>query len=677
MPRPPRITPPVLVANLILTAAYVVTGFAGLQLAIVGHVVTLFWPPSGIAFAAVWLGGLRLLPGVVLGAILINLFALPSPLLATMVGFGNALPALVSVWALRTASERYRAAGDLRSVLAFLLVAVFGASLLSAAVGAGAVAAAGLSGGDTVTSVFMVWWLGDAMGVLLVAPPILFASRWTEHRWTLSLGLEACAFLLAWAATVAAMIFVREPAWAPELFKLFTFVLSLWAGARFGLHGATTMTLLMAVGAATATAEGAGPFMRGDFYETLSLLHSYLFAQALAAILLAAALADLRRTVVAERSARDAAEAAASSQFRLVTMISHDVRTPLNGLMGVLQTLERAPLRTQEKRLVDLGLRAGGVLSALVSDLLESARVQSGRLRFVRAPFSPAESLDDLASLSRSAAAQKGLALALIGEDALPPQVVGDRLRFEQVVGNLVANAVAYTAAGEVRICADWRADAPRPLVVEVADSGPGIAPLLAARIFDAYVRGPAEEQAGNSGGLGLGLDISRRLARAMGGDLTYRPRPGGGSVFRLELPFPWGAAEPEPVSTPAPAGAGEASLAILLVDDDAIGREVTAALLESRGHRVLAVGEGAAALVALESQSFDLVLTDIQLSGGASGLDLARQIRALPGKSAGLRVLALTADAFGDHDRYRSAGIDGVLIKPLDVDVGLRSALT
>lgn len=667
--------PTVVLANLALATAYAVTGFAGLKLAFVGHAVTLFWPPSGLAFAAVWLGGRRLLPGVFLGALIVNLDALPSPLLAIMVGVGSTLPPLASTTLLRRVLARRGTRSDLQDVLAFIAIAVFGCTTLSAAVGAGAVAAAQLPGGESPMSVSAVWWLGDAMGVLVVAPPLLFARRWAEHRWTLRLSLEACGFALAGGATITTLVAVREPAWAPEVCKLFTFVLSLWAGARFGLHGATAITLLMAVGAAGATAAGAGPFVRGDYFESFVLLHSYLFAQALAALLLAAALADLNRTLAAERSARSAAEAAAASQFRLLTTISHDVRTPLNGVAGVLQTLQAARLGRREARLVELALRASGTLSALVAELLESARVRSGRLRIVEAPFSCAASLDDLVRLNGKLAADAGLALVLTGKESLPAQVRGDRVRFEQVVGNLIANALAYTPAGEVRISAAWAAGARLPLVVEVSDTGPGIPPMLAPQIFEPYVQGRPQGRAGASAGLGLGLDISRRLSRAMGGDLAYSPRPGGGSTFRLELPLPAVPASRHAARSRS-APPADPPMAILLVDDDDIGREVTAALLQARGHTVHAVAAENAAVEAAASRVFDLVLMDIQLSGGDSGLAAARRIRALPGQSARLRILALTADAFGDPDSYRDAGLDGILLKPLGLEDDLTLVL-
>ncbi len=645
--------------NVIVALAYLATGYAGLRLAFVGESVTLFWPPSGIAFAALWMGGRRLAPGVAVGAFLVNLITMKRPEFALLVALGNVLPSLAGAHVLRRLLEGRPKAGELQRVLWFILVGALGATTLSATVGTLTV---GLLGhiGTSIQSTWLVWWMGDAMGVLIVAPPILLWRRiLSNHRWRSI--LDAIAFAGAGFAIIAGLALIHNPIWAVELCKLFTLLLSLWAGARFGLTGPAAMTLLMALGAIGVTAFGVGPFVRGNFYDSFALVHSYLFAEAVAGMLLAAALADLERTAARERQALGEVEAASANRVRLLTMISHDVRTPLSGMTGVLQALQTSSLTDGDRRLVGLGLRAGSNITKLVTDILDVARADAGRITLDPAPFSPAQSLRDIADIHRDPAEAKGLALRLDIDPALPAAVTGDRVRFEQLIGNLVTNAIAYTAEGGVTVTARW-ADA---VDISVEDTGPGI-DGDAGNIFDAF--GLAPRPGNRSASLGLGLHICQRLAELMGGTIAYRRGITGGSSFQVHLPLP---AAPAASLPQAPVAEAEPPLTILLVEDDEIARETTLALLERHGHHVIAADSGEAALATARSRDFDLVLMDVQLHpDGMPGTEAARAIRAL---GAAPLILALTGDGNEDsHAEYLAAGMDGVLVKPLSLATGM-----
>lgn len=671
--QPPRLSETLLL-NLVVGLAYFATGMAGLKLAFVGDVVTLFWPPSGIAFAALWIGGRRLLWGVIAGAFAVNVIQMAQWPFAALVALGNSLPALVATMLLRSRiGQRTRNGedpGELWRVLWFIMLAALGSTTLSATVGTLAVAAAE-PGTGPVSSAWLVWWMGDAMGVLIVAPPILLWDRYLTKRPRLQDVADAAAFGLAGIGIIAGLLLIRNPVWAVELCKLFTLLLSLWAGARFGLTGPAAITLLMAAGGVGVTLLGVGPFKRDSFYDSFALLHSYLFAEAIAGMLLAAALADLRRTVRAEKVARDAAERAASDRVRLLTMISHDVRTPLAGMMGVLQQFERAPLDAEQQRLSALGLRAGRVLTTLVTDILDVARADAGRIVLNPAPFSPAQSIADVIEIVTETATNKGIALSVSGLHRLPDRIIGDRARFEQLLGNLVTNGINYTPAGSVRIAAGWHQGAAMPLVVEISDTGPGIPPEMVGSLFDAFVLAP--KPGNRSAGLGLGLHICRKLVELMGGIITYRAPPGGGSLFRIELPL-----------TPAP-GSGSITSAmpdpprrILLVEDDPIAAAVTQSLLKSHGHEVSCATNVDGTIDALAEANHDLVLIDISIDGDREGgLVAVRRIRALDGPASLTRLVALTAHAAADdHARYLAAGLDAVLVKPLVLEGGLAATL-
>jgi signal transduction histidine kinase/CheY-like chemotaxis protein len=659
--------------NLLVAACYAASGTAGLKLSFIAHAVTLFWPPSGLALAAVWLGGLRLLPGIFLGALVVNLFAIGSPALAALIATGNMLPSLIATLGLRAMLQRQAQAGELKRVLMFIAVAVLGATMASATVGTLAVYTIGHLA-TSLTTTWVVWWMGDAMGVMIIAPPILLWRRVQDSDITWRDALAIAGLGFAGLAVIAALLLIERPIWAVELCKLFTLLLSLLAGARFGLNGPAWMTLLMAFGTVGVTALGAGPFLRGDFYDSFAFVHSYLFAEAVTGMLLAAALADLRSTVQSEKRARAAAEAAAAERIRLLAMISHDVRTPLSGIMGALQTLANAPpTRGEQDRLIGLGLRAGVTLTTLVADLLDVARADAGQIRLEIAPFSPAQSLADAVDMHRPAAAARQLAIALHGTAAIPELLLGDRIRFEQIVGNLLSNAVLYTETGGVTVSAAWHGAQPRPLVVQVTDTGPGIDPSRVPERFDA---GAVVPKSGNrSAGLGLGLHICRRLVDLMDGTLDCAPAPGGGSRFRVALPLhPSEPARNRP-ATPRP---DEKTLRILLVEDDEIAGETTCALLQSHGHSVTLAADAGTAMTCAQASHFEVILLDIQLAAqGSSGLDVVRHIRALPGAAGLTPVFALTGDGLDDHTAcYKAAGIDGLLLKPLMLECGLPATL-
>ena len=660
--------------NVIVALAYFATGMAGLKLAFVGDVVTLFWPPSGIAFAALWIGGRRLAWGVIAGAFAVNAVQMAQLPFAALVALGNALPALAATTLLRARIEKRvridEEPGELWRVLLFILIAALGSTTLSATIGTLAVSAAA-PGSAPASSAWLVWWMGDAMGVLIVAPPILLWDRYLKQQPRLRDLADAGAFGMAGIGIIAGLLLIENPVWAVELCKLFTLLLSLWAGARFGLNGPAAITLLMAAGGVGVTLLGGGPFKRDSFYDSFALLHSYLFAEAIAGMLLAAALADLRRTARAEKIAREAADRASSDRIRLLTMISHDVRTPLAGMMGVLQQLERAPLTDEQHRLSELGLRAGRVLTTLVTDILDVARADAGRIVLNPAPFSPAQSIADVMEIVAAPAAVKTITLSAVGQANLPESVLGDRARFEQVVGNLVTNAINYTSAGCVSIVAGWHHGAPLPLVIEISDTGPGIAPDRVPNLFDAFV---LEPKPGNrSAGLGLGLHICRKLVELMGGSISYRAPPAGGSLFRIELPLQSIVAD-----AGSTAGIADPPRRILLVEDDPIAAAVTTSLLTSHGHIVTTAATTAAAIDALVNDPPDLVLMDISIDGDhEGGLVAARRIRALAGPDSLVSLVALTAHAArDDHTRYLAAGLDAVLVKPLVLEGGLAATL-
>lgn len=365
------------------------------------------------------------------------------------------------------------------------------------------------------------------------------------------------------------------------------------------------------------------------------------------------------------RLARRAAEEASRSKSDFLANMSHEIRTPLNGVVAMADALSRSDLGPREREMVEIVRSSSGTLERLLSDILDTAKIESGQITIEPAPFHLADVVRETAALWRSKAEAKGVAL----EIDIPPEaerlVYGDAVRIRQILTNLVSNSLKFTAAGEVRLSVEEVAD--HRVRFTVADTGVGFEPEQKARIFGRF------HQADGSitrrfGGTGLGLAISRDLAELMGGVLDCESQPGVGSRFWFETPLPpaevAGAGE-SPGSDIAPDAVG---LRILLADDHPANRKVIEVLLSGTDAELVCVADGQEALDAFRDGVFDLVLMDMQMPV-MDGLTATAGIRAIEAGRGRARtpVLMLTANAMPDHiEAGRQAGSDGHLAKPV-----------
>jgi hypothetical protein len=380
---------------------------------------------------------------------------------------------------------------------------------------------------------------------------------------------------------------------------------------------------------------------------------------------------DVTERVRAEEAARRAARAAERANAEksdFLAFVSHEVRTPLNGVLGTLSLLLDTPLDAEQRAYAETARRSGETLLWTVNELLDLSRIEAGKLELEDLAFDPAAPVREVLSLQAAAAADKGLRLSGSVDAALPARVMGDPRRLRQVLLNLVDNAVKFTAAGTVELKVARAGDR---VAVEVRDTGEGIPPALRRRLFRRFQQADAAT-ARRHGGSGLGLMICRRLVALMGGEIGVESEPGAGSVFRFDLPLrpaPEGAPEAAPaVPEPALRAPGDAPFArLLLAEDSEASQLVAAAILRKAGYEVDLARDGAEAAEAAAGGSYDAVLMDVRMPG-TDGITAARRIRALPGQAGRVRILALTASAMpGDVERCLAAGMDAHLAKPVD----------
>ncbi|WP_343792640.1 ATP-binding protein [Brevundimonas kwangchunensis] len=375
---------------------------------------------------------------------------------------------------------------------------------------------------------------------------------------------------------------------------------------------------------------------------------------------------ELRTALDEARAEREAAEQANRAKSRFLAMISHEVRTPLNVILGIVEVLRRKKRPAAEAALVDDMGDAGGMLLRLLNGALDLSRIESGQSDAVLAPTDVRAQLAAIGRVWRLRVEELGLTLEIDCEGAAEDFVVRtDAGRVEQVIINFLSNALKLTPAGTIRITGralPVEADGVR-LRFEVADQGPGVPEDQRERIFQPFEQ-LAEGRA--AGGAGLGLAICRANVEGLGGEIGVTGAPGGGALFWFEIP----AERVDGVEEAATGAAPVRPLSVLAAEDHEANRKLLRLLLEQFGAEVTLVENGAEAVKAARDDGFDLLLMDVMMPvmDGVEALAVIRTEEADRGRPR-LPVWMLTANVFDeDVARYIASGADGVLRKPIEI---------
>lgn len=390
---------------------------------------------------------------------------------------------------------------------------------------------------------------------------------------------------------------------------------------------------------------------------------------------LARLLARQHSTMQKLAAASRAAELATQSKSDFLAMMSHEIRTPINAVIGMSDILAKARLPVREQQFAKVISDSGRHLLSIITDILDFSRLEARQDDIVQAPFDLNALVERAMALASGLPGAAALQLSVTIGDDVPAWLIGDANRINQVLLNLLGNAVKFTDQGSIQLsitAVPGSAPAADGLTLRftVTDTGTGVPSEYQGRLFEAFEQADSGRTR-KAGGTGLGLAISKRIVALLGGQIGMRDAADQGSVFWFELPLQR-AEPPVPAMAEMPAplpGLPAGGLRVLVVDDTRTSQMVAALLLESLGHTPTIVENGAAALEIVQQQDFDVVLMDMRMPE-MDGREATQRIRALGGHFAALPIIGLSADALDTvRDAGLAAGMTDYLTKPIQHD--------
>ncbi len=391
---------------------------------------------------------------------------------------------------------------------------------------------------------------------------------------------------------------------------------------------------------------------------------------------------DITDQLAAEQNllqAKAAAETANIAKSQFLSTMSHEIRSPMNGILGMFQLLQHTELTPEQLEYTKIALQSGKKLVDLLNDILDLAKIEAGKIELEIADFDLPSMISDTFAILALQAREKGLLLTSSHDRDVPSALKGDAGRLRQILINLVGNAIKFTPKGSVTLHIQKSSEDAHSttLCFFIRDSGIGIAPDKLEHIFDPFTQADGSTTR-TYGGTGLGLTICKRLVELMGGTISVESSDGGGSTFRFtvvlekqESPLPASPLRVEELKTPSPSGGGlgrGSAIRILLTDDDPVAQLLVSRLLKSFGYLVDVASDGKEALQALEKNDYALVLMDCMMPD-MNGYKVTSVIRnpASAVRRHDIPVIALTGNAMKqDRDHCLAFGMDDHLPKPL-----------
>ncbi|MCT7982123.1 MASE1 domain-containing protein [Laspinema sp. A4] len=653
------------------------------------------WPGSGIALAAVLLQGYPMLIGVFLGNLLVNFYNTPWSAADLVMNFsfplGNTLETLSAAYLIRKFLVNFRLFSRVKDVILFVICAGLISPMFSSTFGATTILLLGRISWDIYPRVWLSWWIGDVVGILVFAPFLLVFGQGfneflqkVEQRW-----MEGLVFGFI-TLVICQMAFVKG---YPVEYMLLP--LLVWVVFRFGQWAATLLLLIGSGIAIFATTNGSGPFIRNDLNESLILLQSFVGVFSLTTLTLSAVVCENEQAKQRLETANIQLQHLDRLKDEFLANTSHELRTPLNGIIGIAESLidgatGELPITTRAN--LAMISSSGRRLSNLVNDLLDFSKLKHKTLDLQLKPIDLRSLVEIVFTLSLPLVGNKNL--KLVNNISLDlPAVIADENRLQQILHNLIGNAIKFTETGTIEISAQRisgndaleKFSSTSQLEITIFDTGIGIAEDKLERIFESFEQ--AEGSTGRLyGGTGVGLAIAKQLVELHGGQIWVKSRLGEGSKFSFTLPLSGEKVEnfsatlpllqqfattdlnPQPVEHRVIAS-HQGSAKLLIVDDEPINLQVLVNMLSLQNYTVIQAKNGIDALEILH-KGFkpDLVLLDVMMPK-MTGYEVTQKIRET-WQASELPVLLLTAkNQLSDLVAGFESGANDYLTKPVEKD--------
>lgn len=681
------------IKQLAVAMLYFVLAQIVLTLSADNGVVTMVYPPSGLALAILLIGGKQYFWGIFLGAFSSNAMLNIPWLTALIIGTGNASSALCGAYLLTCYTNIDLKLCTLGDYLRLIFLGGAVSCSVAALTGSTSLLAFGVIDSAHYSENIQHWWMGDTLGVILVTPLILVLWHRRNSQITLSPLLESL-LLIALTFLIGQIIFLD---WFQDQIGhvinqgYWMFLIITWIAIRMGTRGMVIVLILIATQAFIGAVKGVGFFAHDIVKTNFANYWFYIVTLSTVGMALATYVTQRNRTerelqqyhlslerLVEERTAelnraKEKAESANIAKSTFIATMSHELRTPLNAILGFSELMsEDETITAAQKKTLGIINRSGAHLLSMINAVLDISKIEAGRMELTIQPCDLLKLFQDISNMISVRTAEKHLSFRLEIVADIKRYVEIDSGKLQQVLINLLGNAVKFTQQGGVILRAYTQAladDTRVMLNIEVIDSGMGIPKEQQLDLFKPFVQ--LVKTDANVKGTGLGLAISKSLVKLMGGQISVSSIFEIGSTFKIELPVSIANVENVVVEEAYHAiesiAPDQPAWRLLVVDDNADNRLLLVSMLTGVGFQVQEAENGQEAITLFEQWQPHLIWMDMRMPV-MDGYEATEKIRQLPNGDA-VKIVAITASAFKEqHDNIIKSGCDAVVHKPFQI---------